>query len=83
MTYIELIFASLETAKTLNPENPRIYFLEGVNKVNLPPSFGGGADLAKPILEEAVSKFEAFTNEDPLWPGWGEEGARTELEKLQ
>ena len=83
MTYMELIFASLETAKTLNPENPRIYYLEGVNKVNLPASFGGGADLAKPILEEAVSKFEAFTNDDPLWPGWGEEGARTELEKLQ
>jgi hypothetical protein len=82
MTYIEKMFASLETAKSLSPENPRIYFLEGVNKLNLPPSFGGGADVAKPILEEAVSKFETFTNEDPLWPGWGEEGARTELEKL-
>ncbi len=83
MTYIELMFSSLEKAKSLNPENPRSYFLEGINKLNLPPSFGGGADVAKPILEEALVKFEAFTNEDPLWPSWGEEDTRTELEKLQ
>lgn len=83
MTYIEKMFTTLETAKSLNPDNPRIYFLEGVNKLNLPPSFGGGADVAKPILEEALVKFEAFTNEDPLWPGWGEDATRTELEKLQ
>lgn len=83
MTYIELMFSSLEMAKNLNPENPRSYFLEGLNKLNLPPSFGGGADVAKPILEEALIKFEAFTNEDPLWPVWGEETTRTELEKLQ
>lgn len=82
MTYIELMFSSLEKAKSLNPENPRSYFLEGVNKLNLPPSFGGGADVAKPILEEALIKFEAFTNKDPLWPGWGEEATRSELEKL-
>lgn len=83
MTYIELMFSSLEMAKNLNPENPRSYFLEGLNKLNLPPTFGGGADVAKPILEEALIKFEAFTNADPLWPVWGEETTRTELEKLQ
>jgi len=83
MELIEKMLVSLETAKELNPDNPRAYFLEGVNKLNLPPSFGGGADVAKPILEEALIKFKAFTNEDPLWPGWGEEATRTELEKLQ
>ena len=83
MTYIEKMFASLETAKKLNPENPRIYFLEGVNKLNLPPSMGGGAEVARPILEEALSKFEAFSSNDPLWPRWGEDATRSELEKLQ
>ncbi len=83
MTYMEKMFASLENAKKLNPENPRIYFLEGINKLNLPPSMGGGADVARPILEEALNKFEAFTNQDPLWPRWGEEATRAELEKLQ
>lgn len=83
MIYIEKMFGSLETARTLNPENPRIYFLEGVNKLNLPPSMGGGADVAQPVLEEALTRFEAFANEDPLWPNWGEEATRSELEKLQ
>jgi len=83
MIYMEKMFFELETAKSMNPENPRIYFLEGVNKLNLPPSMGGGVDVAKPILQKALSKFKAFTNEDLLWPGWGEEATRTELEKLQ
>ena len=83
MEYMGLIFSSLETAKALNPENPRSYFLEGINKVNMPPSMGGGPEEAKPILEMAVAKFEAFNNSDPLWPSWGEEGARAELDKLQ
>jgi len=83
MLYFEKMFASLETARSLNPENPRIYFLEGVSKLNLPPSMGGGPEVAKPILEEALSKFLSFTNEDPLWPVWGEEATRAELEKLQ
>jgi hypothetical protein len=83
MTYIGKMFASLETARKLDPENPRIYFLEGVNKLNLPPSMGGGVGVAQPILEEALSKFESFTMEDPLWPHWGEDATRTELEKLQ
>jgi hypothetical protein len=83
MTYIEKMFASLETARKLNPENPRIYFLEGVNKLNLPLSMGGGAEVALPILEEALNKFEAFSSSDPLWPRWGEDATRAELEKLQ
>ena len=83
MTYMEKMFGSLERAKTLNPENPRSYFLEGVNKLNLPPSMGGGADVARPILEEALAKFESFKNKDPLWPTWGEDTTRAELKKLQ
>lgn len=83
MLYIEKMFSSLETARTQNPENPRSYFLEGVNKLNLPPSMGGGAEVAKPVLEEALVKFKAFKNPDPLWPAWGEEATMAELEKLQ
>lgn len=83
MMYMEKMFGALERAKVLNQENPRIYFLEGVNKANLPPSMGGGADAAKPLLEEAVAKFEAFHNDNPLWPSWGEEAVMAELEKLK
>lgn len=83
MSYIEKMFASLEKARSLNPENPRIYFLDGVNKLNLPASMGGGVVLAKPILEEALVKYEAFNNPDPLWPHWGQEAVQAELDKLQ
>lgn len=83
MIYFELMFSELEQAKTLNPANPRPWFLEGVSKMNLPPAMGGGPEVAKPILEEADAKFKAFTNDDPLWPDWGEDSNRAELEKLQ
>ena len=83
MLYMEKMFASLETARSLNPDNPRIYFLEGVNKLNLPPSMGGGPEVARPILENASVKFKAFHNDDPLWPNWGEEANQAELQKLQ
>lgn len=82
MTYMEKMFKSLETAKRLNPDNPRIYFLEGVNLLNMPPSFGGGAEVARPVLETAAEKYEAFHTDDPLWPSWGEEETRIELEKM-
>jgi hypothetical protein len=83
MKYIELMFTSLETAKALNPDNPRIYFLEGINKLNMPLSMGGGVDAGQAILEEALHKFEAFANEDPLWPNWGEGATHEELNKLK
>lgn len=82
-SYMEMTFLALETAKQLNPDNPRIYFLEGTYKMNIPPSMGGGAEAAKPILEEAIARFESFDNSIPFWPTWGEEGTLAELEKLQ
>ncbi len=83
MIYLEKTFGSLEYAKTLNPENPRIYYLEGNFKLNIPAEMGGGAEVAKPIMEKALALFESFSNPDPLWPQWGEDATRTELEKLQ
>lgn len=80
--YLEKMFTSLGTAKKLNPDNPRIYYLEGTYKLNIPAEMGGGADVALPILEEAVAHFESFSKPDPLWPGWGEDATRAELEKL-
>jgi len=82
MQYMELIYAELDKAKTLNPDNPRIYFLEGINKANLPPSMGGGPEAARPILTLALAKYEAFEPKNSLWPQWGEEAVRTELDKL-
>ncbi len=83
MIYMEKMFASLEKAKSLYADNPRIYFLEGLNKLNLPPAMGGGPEVARPIFEEAQDKFETFHNDDPLWPNWGEEATLAEMDKLK
>jgi len=83
MQYLDQIFSSLEKARQLDPDNPRIYFLEGVHKLNLPPSMGGGAETAKPILEKAAEKFAACQAPSEIWPNWGEETNRSELEKLR
>ena len=82
-TYMGKAFASLEKAKKLNPDNPRAYFLEGIDKLNLPSSMGGGSEEGRRLLETALEKFEAQTGGDPLWPTWGEDATRSELEKLQ
>jgi hypothetical protein len=83
MQYIEKMGLALEQAKASNPDNPRALFLEAINVLNFPPSMGGGPEAAKPIFVEADAKFRVFQNEDPLWPHWGEEANRAELEKLQ
>lgn len=80
--YFEKMFASLENAKKLNPENPRSFFLEGSFKMNTPPEMGGGAEAARPILEEALSLYKSFSAPEPLWPIWGEEATSDELAKL-
>jgi hypothetical protein len=81
--YFEKMFTSLETSKALNPDNPRPYFLEGTYKLNIPEAMGGGTEKAQPILEEALVLYEAFSKPDPLWPAWGEDATRAELEKIQ
>ena len=83
MVYMEKTFQSLEHAKSLNPDNPRIYFLEAINRLNMPPSMGGGVEVARPLFEKAAELFRAFQHEDPLWPRWGEEVNRSELEKIK
>ena len=83
MIYMEKMFGSLERARSMNPSNPRTYYLEGTYKLNIPAEMGGGADTARPILEQALVLFESFRNPDPLWPGWGEDATRAELAKLQ
>lgn len=82
LIYMDKMQVALEKARKLNPDNPRIYYLEGVQKLNLPAAFGGGPEVARPILEKAMEKYAAFRPDDPLWPSWGEEHTRKELEKL-
>ena len=42
----------LAKAKELNPDNPRIYYLQGVSKRFTPKMFGGGKKAASPYFEK-------------------------------
>lgn len=61
----------LASAKSINAENPRIYYLEGSSLFFTPEEYGGGKKVAKPILEKAKEKFTAFKPETAIHPDWG------------
>lgn len=62
---------ALLTAKRLNPDNPRVYLLEGQDKYYTPEQFGGSKTEAKALLEEALKKYEAYKPASELEPRWG------------
>ena len=69
---------ALGMAKKLDPNNPRIYYLEGQSTMGTPAQFGGGKDKAKPMFQKAVQLFETFKPATNLHPTWG----KTAAEKL-
>ena len=71
MTYGPAATEALETAEGLNPENPRVYLLKGIDKFYTPEQFGGSKTEAKKLFEEANKKFEAFKPASSIHPSWG------------
>jgi hypothetical protein len=65
--------ALLDKAKSINPDNPRIY-LEQAEAINgMPVEYGGGMEKARPILLLAKEKFDKFVPADQLAPDWGKD----------
>lgn len=62
---------ALETAKKINPDNPRIYLLEGQDKYFTPEQFGGSKTEAKKLFEEALKKYDSFKPASEIDPNWG------------
>lgn len=65
----------LARSKAEDPNNPRPYLLEANTRLRTPESMGGGKSVAKPIIEEAIKKYDSFKPENPLYPNWGKENA--------
>ena len=82
MEYMGIMNQALEMAIRLNPENPRSYYLRAITVLNMPEGFGGGATVAKPILEEAKVKFDKFQPESSISPIWGKKQNELEISKL-
>lgn len=62
---------ALANAKKANPENPRIYILEGQDKFYTPEQFGGSKEEAKALFEKALSLFSVYKPENSISPNWG------------
>lgn len=61
----------LEAAKDINPDNPRMYYLQGTSKFFTPKAFGGGKKAAQPYFEKAQGLFAKETGKDITMPHWG------------
>ena len=72
----------LSKAKQLNPNNPRLYYLEGAGIFGTPEQFGGGKTKAKPVLQKAVELYKA-DQPKPLYPRWGQKQAEDMLAQCQ
>jgi hypothetical protein len=70
--YLDLMNSDLDRAKKTNPDNPRIYLLEGIPVFNKPKLYGGGKDKAKPYFEKAKELFAKQGATDITRPSWGE-----------
>jgi hypothetical protein len=73
---------TLQKGMQLDPNNPRLYYLQGMSLFNTPAAFGGGKEKAKPIFEKSVALFKTFKVK-PLYPDWGEARAEEMVAKCQ
>jgi hypothetical protein len=71
MEYASKIAKALETAKKLDPNNPRVYILEGQDKYYTPEQFGGSKVEAMALFNKAKELFVNFKPETELHPNWG------------
>jgi hypothetical protein len=69
--YGKIFNDDLEEAKEINPNNPRMYYLQGVSKFFTPKAFGGGKKNAQPYFEKAEGLFAKESSDDITKPYWG------------
>src|ERR1700735_3492877 len=73
---------ALQKGLALDPNNPRLYYLQAMSLFGTPPQFGGGKDKAKPLFEKSVALFKA-AQPKPLYPTWGQKQAEDMLAQCQ
>jgi hypothetical protein len=73
---------ALQKGLALDPNNPRLYYLQAMSLFNTPPQFGGGKDKAKPVFEKSVALYKS-AQPKPLYPNWGAKEAENMLAQCQ
>ena len=69
--YGKLFNDNLTSAKELNPNNPRMYYLKAVSTMFTPKAYGGGKKNALPYFEKADGFFATEKGDDITKPYWG------------
>jgi len=59
-----------EMAKAIEPENPRVLYLDAWEKYNAPKAWGGDKVKAKELLTLAIHKLESNPSQG-IYPRWG------------
>ncbi|RAJ04161.1 hypothetical protein LX64_03039 [Chitinophaga skermanii] len=72
----------LEKAKQVDPENPRVYMLQGQSAYFTPEAFGGSKERAKQLFTLSIEKFAKAKPENKIVPQWGEGYTKGLIEKL-
>lgn len=62
---------AIEKAKALNPNNPRVFLLLGIDKLYTPEQFGGSKTEALKLFEQSTKLFETAKPESSIHPRWG------------
>jgi hypothetical protein len=81
-TYGVQASTALQEGLKLDPDNPRLYYLQGQSIFGTPVAFGGGKDKAKPIFEKSIELFKK-AHPKPLYPDWGLASAEDMLKKCE
>ncbi len=63
----------MNQAMTLDPANPRSYYVMGQSLFYTPPQFGGGKDKGCEMMATAKEKYKTFTPASEIHPRWGEQ----------
>lgn len=82
MSYGQEASGYLQKGMQIEPNNPRLYYLQAMSVFGTPEQFGGGKAKAKPIFEKAVALFKT-ENPKPLYPHWGQKQAEEKLAECQ
>ncbi len=73
---------ALQKGLAADPNNPRLYYLQGMSLFGTPTQFGGGKDKAKPLFEKSVALYKS-AQPKPLYPTWGQDQAVKMLAQCQ
>ncbi len=73
---------ALQKGIQADPNNPRLYYLQGMSVLGTPTQFGGGKDKAKPLFEKSLALYQTMKPQ-PLYPNWGQKQAEEGLARCK